>query len=586
MGYALISRTDGSDIIAWSDSLVGIKAVARVLNNPLGSSSWWRSPAVYTDTIHVSARYGSSASNTRGIYPSVPTFAHIVSRDSNVAVVWEQPYHALAAHILYKRLQHKYSGLRDTLVALDSSVASINPSFGNHRNPSISQHQDDWRHVQDVVTWETKFTTYKSQRINVRSIYTATRTFDADDQPDVIQPTPFLWGWGMSLHPLNGLDWLYPNVASIRYVDSAVTRTGLSTIAFRSRQTPSQERVREISYQWANMGFEDPRRYTHGGWNPTNSETPTTQTDRHIVMYEDQDEAQSPRMKTSREFFFARSRPVGYIARGRELSLRMNDSAGVGFSYTMMDAWKASATSSAPIGMTPRDTTTRIIGGFTTATNLLRTRYFPAGDSTWIGVSVMASFDGDTTGRWGSRVTYVVELIDSATNLAVHRLDSFRISTTDTAYESHLVDTLDLVSGTYFVRTRVDTVGVSVPEITNDSRYPIGEIQREVTDSLPAFKIRRLGVNESASEIDLRVTAHPNPTREASQTRFTVPARDRVRVVVSQRDGAYAATILDEWLEAGRYAVDVDLRGLLPGVYIVQVHVGGIAQITKVVVSP
>ena len=591
-GTPVISRTDGSDIIAWSDSLVGIKAAARVLNNPLFSDSWWQSPAFYTDTIHVSARYGSSSSDTRGIYPSVPTFAHIVSRDSNVAVVWEQRYNATGAHILYKRLQHKHSGLQDTLIALDSSVANVSLSYGYHRNPSISQHQDDWRHVQEVVTWETKPTGFLAllggrQRINVRSIYTATRTFDADDQPDVIEPIPFLWGWGISLHPLNGLDWLYPNVASIRFVDSAVTRTGLSTIAFRSRLTPSsQERVREIGYQWANMGFEDPRRYSHGGWYPTNSETPTTQTDRHIVLYEDQDEAQSPRMKTSREFFFARGRPIGYIARGRELSLRMGDSAGVGFGYTMMDVWMASTSSSSPIDMSLRDTSTRVIDSFATAESLLKTRYFSAGDSTWIGVSVSAGLHGDTTGRWGSHVTYVVELVDSATNQAVHQLDSFRISTTNTEYAAHLVDTLDLLSSTYFVRTRVDTVGVSVPEITNDSRYPIGEVQSEVTDSLPAFKIRRHGVNESVGDVDLRVTTHPNPTRDASQTRFTVPTRDRVRVIVSQRDGAFAATILDEWLEAGRYAVDVDLRGLLPGVYIVQVHVGGNAQITKVVVSP
>jgi hypothetical protein len=58
-----------------------------------------------------------------------------------------------------------------------------------------------------------------------------------------------------------------------------------------------------------------------------------------------------------------------------------------------------------------------------------------------------------------------------------------------------------------------------------------------------------------------------------------------VRIVVSDYGGAYATTILDEWMEPGRYAIDVDTRTFAPGVYIVQVHVGDEVGVAKFVVG-
>jgi hypothetical protein len=88
------------------------------------------------------------------------------------------------------------------------------------------------------------------------------------------------------------------------------------------------------------------------------------------------------------------------------------------------------------------------------------------------------------------------------------------------------------------------------------------------------------------------------PRRPAVECRFSpdlsslIPPRRRghpvaatVRIVVSDYGGAYATTILDEWMEPGRYAIDVDTRTFAPGVYIVQVHVGAEVGVAKFVVG-
>jgi hypothetical protein len=141
---------------------------------------------------------------------------------------------------------------------------------------------------------------------------------------------------------------------------------------------------------------------------------------------------------------------------------------------------------------------------------------------------------------------------------------------------------LDLLSGTYYIRTRVDTAGIVVPEITNDSRYPIGEIRMEILDSLPMFKLRRIAKSERA---DLRITAFPNPTVDGSEVRFSVPKGGRVRVMLSDYDGRFATTLIDEWMDEGRYAVVIDTLDLRPGVYVVQVHAGPDRGIAKIIVT-
>jgi hypothetical protein len=65
--------------------------------------------------------------------------------------------------------------------------------------------------------------------------------------------------------------------------------------------------------------------------------------------------------------------------------------------------------------------------------------------------------------------------------------------------------------------------------------------------------------------------------------RFTVPKGNRVQVVLSDYDGRFATTLVDEWMDEGRYSIEIETRDLGPGLYIVQVHAGhdkGIAKIT------
>jgi hypothetical protein len=591
-GTPVISRADGADIIAWSDSADGIMAVARIVSNPGLSPLWFKSPWAYTDTVSVSGGWGTAALDTRGRYPAVPTFANIRSVDSNIAIVWEQPIAnafdgTRRSDIYYRRLRHAMSGAIDTLIVVNGADAVVSTMPGDHRNPTISQNQDTWREVQDVVVWETEaypFAGAKASYINARSIFTETRTFNGTDQPDQFVVKPQLWGWAFSRWSRRNLDWLYPNVSSITYRDSSDVRKALSSIAFRYRAddelTPV---VKEMSYQWAAEQMHPSREYSFPGRFAANSETPTQQSTRHALLYEVEEDDSTVELRTSREFFFAKGRPTGYIADGRMSVLRLSDTSAQGFSILMADTWTANDTASMPVRMIARDTSLRIIAAFGDATALLRTRNFGAGDSTVIGVTVSAMFHGDTTGYSGTNVTYVVELVDSATGTRVHRLDSFRLSTTYRAHHHHLVDTLDLVSGKYYLRTNIDTVGVVIPSITNDSRYPVGEFQMMMVDSTPMFKVRRI---VGASRHNLRVTSQPNPASSSCETRFTVPSPSRVRIIVSEYDGQSAVTLLDEWMEAGRYAIDIDTRDFRPGIYLVQVHAGNETGLTKLVVSP
>jgi hypothetical protein len=475
------------------------------------------------------------------------------------------------------------SGAVDTLVVVDSSIAIVSTLPGSHRNPSISQHQDAWREVQDVVAWEHIPVQGTITHLNVRSVFTETRTFNGTDQPDVIRPVPQLWGWASYIPKARDIDWLYPNVASITYRDSADNRKSLSTITHRFREgVGAPETIRELSFQWADTGLKPARTYTFAGSYPTNSETPTEQATRHALLYEGDTTAHPP-LETSREFFFARGRPQGYVAQGRLLSMRMTDTTAVGHSFMFIDPWLANDTASLPLALAARDTALRTIAALATASALFRTRTFAASDSTWIGVSVSARFDGDTTGYWPTQVTYRIELVDASKDERVRLLDSFRISTTSRSYVRNIVDSLDLVSGTYYVRALIDTIGVVVPVSAYDSRYPVGEVLMDVRDGLALYRshrVSRIGTN------DVRVTAHPNPSLVATQIRFSVAAWDRVKVFIGDVEGRFSEQVLDRPMDPGRYAIDIDTRELRPGPYLVHVHVGSNVGVAKLLVSP
>jgi hypothetical protein len=578
-GTPVVARLDGADVIAWSDSLDGIKARARVIPNPaVGGGIWWKAAPTYTDSIHLSSMFGWSGDDTRGRWPAVPTFAHITSRDSNVALVWEQPdWSAPApmrpAFICYQRLQHTLAGGNDTLVALDSSLALANNEPGIHRHPSISQDQDALHRVQEVIVWETVASPISGGPANfvtVRSVFF-----------DILSGKPEFRNWSMSRFRLNGLDWLYPTVASVTYRDSNGTVEATSTIANRARPKPASPiTVYETGFQWADDKLTPSRAYTHGGHWHASSETPTMQPRNHALLYEN-DTSANPNLLTSRQFFLGRGRPLGYTAEGRVLAMRLFGAPGVGLSFSMADPWAATADTSFPITMGKRDSTLRIIGALSGATGLLRTRMFDAGDSTVIGISLSAAFRGDTTGYSGTAMTYAVELIDSATNQRVHLLDSSVITTVTSSRVRNIVDTLDLVSSRYYIRAVIDTVGVTVPVPANDSRYAIGEIQIDIVDTLPLYRRRRLPDRGGS---DLRITAHPNPAIDATEARFTVGVAGRVRVIVSDHDGRFARTLLDEWMEPGRYALDIDTSTLVRGRYVVQVHAGDEVGLVKVLV--
>jgi hypothetical protein len=586
-GTPVISRTDGADIIAWSDSLVGIKAVARVIRDPMTIAEWWRSPAVYTDTIHVSAaqtaRFGRP-----GKYPSVPTFAHILSRDSNVAVVWEQartgPVNApTSSDICVKRLLHTVTPTADTLEALDSSFAVVNSRAGLHRHPSTTQHQSWWKHVQDQVVWEEESSIWPVSvfYVRVRSIFTETRS-PSLNPPDIIRPKPELWGEVALVTRKGALHSTYPNIASLTYGDSADIRKGRATVAHNyAGKYGDTTLMAEASVQWADVDI-DWRPYTYGGRYLSNSETPDSQRTRHAVLYE-VGQAATRKLRTTREYYLGRTRPAGYLADGRQLAMRIDDSSSAGYSLILIDAWRADATEAAPIGLVSRDTSLRVINDLTDARSLLRTKYFSASDSTTIALAIAAQFDGDTTGHAASSMTYVAELVDSATGAVIHELDSFTVSPASPTRQAMLTADLDLVSGTYFIRVRVDTSALVVSQWTGDSRYPVAELVMFVEDSSGAFKLRR---PRPIVATNMRVTAQPNPATNTTEARFTIQEAGRVRVILTDYSGRNTAVLVDEWMTPGRYALDLDTEGLAPGTYLVHVLSGTVTGAVKVLVVP
>jgi hypothetical protein len=284
-------------------------------------------------------------------------------------------------------------------------------------------------------------------------------------------------------------------------------------------------------------------------------------------------------LETTKQFF-AKARPHGYMAYGRRIHFRLSDSGATAISGAPHDVWYSGDGGTGTLQLAPRPDSLRRTDDLTTARELFRTGYFHAHDSTAIGCTLFGGLAGDTALASGARVEFITELVDSTTDSVVARIDSFAISPAlDSAY-SQPEPTFDLLSGTYYVRMRIESENVAVDSVDYTSLYPVEELASYVPEE-HAGKLRRLDAAASQG----RITAQPNPVPGSTEIRFSVPSECRTSVVVFDGAGHEVMRLVDgEMMEAGRYAIDLDATDLAPGSYLVEFRYGSKRAVQKIVV--
>ena len=164
-GDVVVSALDGADIIAWGDSQAGILARARKLGG-------FGSPPVFSGVDSVSWPFHMCGKVGR--WPTVPTFGHIASADSNCGIAWNQRQCFVnSSQINYARLEHVDAGGGvPGIVKRNMMTASAYP--GDLGRPSIDQTQDVYERVQEGLGWVEDINGSSPSKIWFRSLYTPT----------------------------------------------------------------------------------------------------------------------------------------------------------------------------------------------------------------------------------------------------------------------------------------------------------------------------------------------------------------------------------------------------------------------------
>jgi hypothetical protein len=83
------------------------------------------------------------------------------------------------------------------------------------------------------------------------------------------------------------------------------------------------------------------------------------------------------------------------------------------------------------------------------------------------------------------------------------------------------------------------------------------------------------------AELSLRV--EPNPSAARTRARFVLPQPVRVSVKIYDAAGAVRAVLAEDYLCAGRHELDIDIRTLPQGVYLLRLDAGGRSSSVKLV---
>jgi hypothetical protein len=602
-GTPVVSTLAGGDLVAWSSNGAGI--VAR-----LRKKGTWNAAGTYTSWDSISRRdpggYGLDAH-----YPTMPSSAHIRSLDSNVGIAWQQNLPSYYGPLQYSLIRYARvtdssyvkagspPTVVDTLRNRNYIWLSTESSFATH--PSIDLWQDVFSQVYEGVTWDDitvityedtahvgSFKTGYEPWIHFRSLFTETRR--GTTAHDSIETTQ-LWGLA-KLRLQDSLVFFdtplgsYPNTASLNQVyalaDMPDTSHHDSTYFAVAFYDSASLAMRQATIEFAHTSFKAgfPRGYSYGDLHPNGSSSPLKQEGRHNVVYQSDGATGASRIRSTRQFF-AKERPLGYVADGREVAIPLSDTTRAGITGMLHDVWHAGMTDAGPAAMTERGVTSVRIDSMPQVRELMRTALFHAHDSTTIGCELRGRYYGDSTLGSGAAADFIAELVDSAGGTVVATLDSFRVTAAEPFYGRRIERECDLLSGAYYVRLRVETTGVPALTIENDSRYPVAELASWV-EAPHAGKLRRLDAGSGAAG---RLSATPNPVRGGAEVIFSVPERGITSVTLYNARGEEAMRPVERGvIDAGRYAVEIDATTLPAGAYMLELRYGSRRLTEKVVV--
>lgn len=583
-GTPVVSRLHGGYVVAWSDSLHGVLARLRRLDK---AGNWWTQNGTYFVSDSVSRQFTAA-----GVYPSMPPFAHVKGRDSSVAIVWGQPEGTAGVHIRYARLIHRATPTLDTLV--DTNRIRISQATtATHLRPSIDMTQNVWFGAQEGVAWESKESVYDSVseewsmrvRLHFSSLWTETSRacMPGGWRPyhDCIEGVN-QWTYNtldITDLPLLTEEYIYPSTASPNARIDTVHALDSIYFSIATSPIPDVIPMQQSMVQYATTFlWPQPRTYLIGGHYPNMASSLTRLATYEAALFQkDRDSASA--LETTRQFF-AKSRPRGYMAYGRQVHFRLSDSAVTAISGALHDVWYSGDGGGGALRLIERPDSLRQTDSLAVVRKLFRTGYFHAHDSTTIGCTLRGRLVGDTTLASDMRVEFITELVDSATDNVVARIDSFAIAPGLDSASSQPQLVYDLLSGTYYVRMRIEPVNVTVDTVAFTSLYPVEELASYVMDA-PLGKVRHL--NSSAAQ--WRITAQPNPVLGVSELRFSVPSECRATLRVFDGEGREVKRLMyDEMIKEGRYAIDFDASTLSPGAYFVEFRCGTRRIVEKIVV--
>ncbi len=584
-GTPVICRLDSGYAVAWSDASAGIRAKVRRLP---ATPAWWTLFGTYSNMMPVKMPYkGAFASAFLGVgrLPSVPAVAHVSNHAWDCGIVWQQPSTTsnLFGTIGYARLRQLPGPGGTTVLDTFNNRSAIGYALGTFRFPSIDATQDAFGRIQEVATWQvtgslSAFGSKRLDQIEVKSIYT--------------DPQGRSWGWGSARYtvdmvPSSGpygpfnTNLMYPSIASLNDVDVTSWNDSIKTFFSTAYYVPRFGKMFQRVYRYTEdfhktQGGE----YTYGGRCSGTAASQQKQQIRQAVVFEGQTHLSQPTIRTTRQFF-AKERPMGYMASGRQITIPIDDSTGGGFSFTLYDPWVAGDVVTQGLSMVTRDSTNRIIDSLPEARLLFKTRNFVASDTTSIGCELYGLLAG--TGSYSTKKLRVnTELIDSATGAVVALLDSVQLSTSRTSYGVAIDTTIDLLTSTYYIQCRIDTLGFVSPIPFRDSRYPISEVSGDV-ESEGMAKARRL---TSAAKIKGRIDAIPNPFAASTELRFSVVQPGMAFIRLFDHLGRLVATPMEEtWMEPGRYQIGFESGDLKAGTYIAELTVDQERVIEKIIIS-
>jgi hypothetical protein len=626
-GTPVVSSLSEGEVISYTDSTIGL--LARFRDTATGLYS----PPIIIDTGVV------AASGVYWVqYPTMPTFTQIREKDSSCGISWQKtvwPPGSNQYQIYYTRLVYNPSILPPFPCGgfcLDPDgivLISTGPTTHNHYHPSLDMHLDTWGGILEGLTWETiekgeviydpktqtSYTLPDIVRINFKPLVTVIDSIAAAVGGRVAT-LPTQTYYTLFKHFLDTLTGAtpqyYPNTASLntRWDFTTQNEKALFSVVYADNNSASPMMQQDKIWYAEQFVWPAPLDYTFGGRFPNTSAVWSRRADwlpdttwadpiygdivgnwrgerydrplrRPMVLYQNY-EGSDTVVRTTRQYLYAKTRPGGYMATGRDLLLPINDSLQTGISLRLHDVWMATDSTGIGLGMIARDTTQRKTDSLVQVVPLLRTENFTASDSVQIGFEVAGEFFGDSAIAGSASVGCYVELIDSTSGSVVAILDSFVVSNAQSLYHFWREPVVDLLTGTYYVRLRVEPYSMPETGITAwSSRYPVDELSGWVKNP-PLGKLRRVGVTTGSQA---RLTAQPNPSTGATQLRFSIPKRDFISVTVYDGMGREVAhPLVRGIMDAGRFAIDFDATTLQSGTYVIELRTSDERIVEKFVV--